>query len=102
MTIGNRIRELRKEKKLTQTDLAKLINVSQQTITKWENDIAEPSGSAVKSLANVLNVSADYILGLEEKSTVDLADEDAIFTYEGKRIPEEDLEMIKRFMRGKE
>lgn len=100
MTIGSRIRELRKEKRLTQTDLAKLINVSQQTITKWENDSAEPSGGAIKSLSNVLNTSADYILGIKEKSSIDLTDDDAIFTYEGRQIPKEDLEIIRRLMRG--
>lgn len=100
MSIGERIRELRKDKHLTQTDLAKLINVSQQTITKWENNNAEPSGTAVKSLANVLSVSSDYILGIKEKSSIDLDDDDVIFTYEGRKIPKEDIELMRRLLRG--
>lgn len=40
--IGDRIRELRTSHRLSQTELSKLLHVSQQTITKWENGKAEP------------------------------------------------------------
>ena len=100
MTIGNRIRNLRKNKHLTQTDLAKMINVSQQTITKWENDNAEPSGSAVKSLAKVLNVSSDYILGIEnEDFTVEQA-LNSVMSFDGKPMTDNDREIIEGIIRA--
>ena len=53
-------------------------------------------------LANLFNVSTDYLLGRKksESKTADLSDNETIFTYEGKEIPPEDLEYMKRILRG--
>lgn len=61
--IGDKIRELRLIHRLSQTELAKSLHVSQQVITKWENGKSEPSSSAINDLASYFNVSADYLLG---------------------------------------
>ncbi|WP_019205473.1 helix-turn-helix domain-containing protein [Limosilactobacillus ingluviei] len=71
MNMGSKIRDLRKEKRLSQTELGKLIHVSQQTVTAWENNKAEPTSSAVVQLAEVFNVSTDYLLGRPEKHKED-------------------------------
>lgn len=63
METGQIIKELRKEKKLTQTDLAKGVHVTQQTVTAWESGRAVPNANTLDALANFLNVSADYLLG---------------------------------------
>ena len=63
MMTGQRIRDLRKEKRLSQTELADVVHVSQQTITAWENDKAEPSSSAIAALADYFGVTIDYLLG---------------------------------------
>lgn len=102
--IGERIKELRKSKKMSQSELGKFIGVSQTTVTAWENGRAEPSSSYVAKLATFFNVSTDYLLGRDRKEddlkTADLADDDTIFTFEGKPIPEQDLEYMKRLLRG--
>lgn len=102
--IGERIKELRKSKKMSQSELGKFIGVSQTTVTAWENGRAEPSSSYVAKLATFFNVSTDYLLGRDPKEddlkTADLADDDTIFTFEGKLIPEQDLEYMKRLLRG--
>lgn len=102
--LGNNIKELRKQKHLTQKDLAKLMHVSQQTIGAWETERAIPGSDTLASLANLFNVSTDYLLGRDPKEddlkTADLADDDTIFTFEGKPIPEQDLEYMKRLLRG--
>lgn len=102
--IGERIKELRKSKKMSQSELGKFIGVSQTTVTAWENGRAEPSSSYVTKLATFFNVSTDYLLGRDPKEddlkTADLADDDTIFTFEGKPIPEQDLEYMKRLLRG--
>ncbi len=64
-TLGKRIKESRLAKKFTQPQLAKAIGVSNGIISIWENDINEPKASLLKSLCEVLEVSADYLLGLE-------------------------------------
>lgn len=103
--IGQTIRDLRKQRKMSQTELAKILHVSQQTVTAWETGKAEPSSSAISSLADYFDVTTDYLLGRPEKKdddakTADIEDDDVIFTYEGRRIPKEDLELIRRIMRG--
>ena len=102
--LGNNIKELRTQKHLTQKDLAKLMHVSQQTIGAWETERAIPGSDTLALLANLFNVSTDYLLGRDTKEddlkTADLADDDTIFTFEGKPIPEQDLEYMTRLLRG--
>jgi transcriptional regulator with XRE-family HTH domain len=62
-----RLRDLRRENNLTSRNLAKLLNVSQPTITRWENGLQEPSKKNVKKLASYFNVSSDYLLGLTDE-----------------------------------
>ena len=57
-----RIAELRTELKLSQTELAKKIGVSQQTISKYEQGIREPDIATLIRLAKIFNVSVDYLL----------------------------------------
>ena len=62
MTIGKRIALLRKEKGLTQEELATHMGVSPQAVSKWENDQTCPDISALPSLARLLGVSVDELL----------------------------------------
>lgn len=61
-TIGERIKELRTEKKISQAELAKSINVSSGNVGDWERDRAKPSADVLIELMNYFNVSADYLL----------------------------------------
>ncbi|MBE7082232.1 MAG: helix-turn-helix transcriptional regulator [Clostridiales bacterium] len=65
MEIAKLIKELRKEKKLTQTELAKLLNTTQDTISLWELGKSLPSVIDLVNLCKIFNVSADYLLGLQ-------------------------------------
>lgn len=102
---GLRLRDLRNEKKLTQDDLGKMLNVSGKTIGAWERDSRQPNIEAINKIASIFNVSTDYLLGNPEKKdddtkTADIEDDSIIFTYEGRQIPKEDLEFMRRLMRG--
>lgn len=66
MEIGKIIKELRLEQKLTQTQLAKLLNTTQDTISLWELGKSYPDILSVIALAKLFNVSSDYLLGLEK------------------------------------
>lgn len=63
------IQELRKNKNLTQSDLAKIFSTTQRTISNWETGRNEPPYEMLIKYAKFFNVSTDYILGLtrEEK-----------------------------------
>ena len=63
MTIGQTIKLYRKEKNLTQSELAELIGVSTQAISKWETDSGMPDISQLIPLARVLEISTDNLLG---------------------------------------
>lgn len=60
---GLRLRDLRNEKKLTQDELGKLLNVSGKTIGTWERDSRQPNIEAINKLASIFNVTTDYLLG---------------------------------------
>ena len=62
MTIGNRIAALRREKNLKQDDLAQMLEVSPQAVSKWENDQTCPDISLLPKLAKILGVSVDELL----------------------------------------
>ena len=66
MTIGQRIKELRKKQNLTQEKLADLLGVSFQAVSKWENDMNAPDLSLIAPLTRLLHVTADELLGLTE------------------------------------
>lgn len=63
MTIGKRIAILRKQKKISQTDLAKALNVAPSTIGMWETDQRALKDDSLKQLADFFDVSTDYLLG---------------------------------------
>ena len=61
-TIGNRIAKSRKEKNMTQEDLANRLGVSSQAVSKWENDASCPDISLLPQLCEVLGITADELL----------------------------------------
>lgn len=62
MTVGKRIAALRREKSLKQDDLAQVLEVSPQAVSKWENDQTCPDISLLPKLAKILGVSVDELL----------------------------------------
>lgn len=64
-TIGQRIANLRKEKGLTQEELAVKLDLSAQAVSKWENDISCPDIMLLPKLSAILGVSVDSLLGCE-------------------------------------
>ncbi|MGN1084370.1 MAG: helix-turn-helix domain-containing protein [Lachnospiraceae bacterium] len=60
-----RIRELREQRGMTQKELAEKMQVSFQTISKWENGVNMPDITHIPKLADIFGVSADVILGLQ-------------------------------------
>ena len=62
----NRLKELRKDKKISQTTLAKLLNVNEKTISRWENGESNIKPEKAEELAKIFNVSVAYLLGYSE------------------------------------
>lgn len=67
----NRLKELRKEKKLTQEELAQEIGVSKITILRWENGERQIKPEKAQQLADYFGISVGYLLGYEEAKTLE-------------------------------
>ena len=80
MSIGTNISELRREKGLTQQQLAEKLGVSGQSVSKWENDVCAPDVAQFPQLAELFGVSIDRLFGFrlsdgeEAEAIVDRAD----------------------------
>lgn len=83
MTFGERLYELRKHKNISQEELAELLDVSRQSISKWENDKAYPEMTRLLFMSEYFDVSLDYLMrgaeNVEHK-------EDAIIKYKAKNL----------------
>ena len=60
---GDNLSLLRKEKNMEQKALAKVLGVSEQTISRWENNVVEPDIKSLIKIANYFDVTTDYLLG---------------------------------------
>lgn len=69
MTLGEKIREERKKRKITQKELANRMEVSSQVISNWERDYTKPSYYDILNLSTELNISTDYLIGKKNKKT---------------------------------
>ena len=62
MTIGEKISKLRKENNYTQEQLAEILSVSRQSVSKWETDLTYPETEKIIALSKLFSCSADYLL----------------------------------------
>lgn len=65
-TIGEKIKAFREDLDMNQTELGKMVNMTQRKISYIERGKYEPSIEDIKALCNFFNVSADYLLGLKK------------------------------------
>ncbi len=65
MILGYRLRELRKENKMSQEDLGKLLGITKVSVSGYENGTRIPSLEILNGILDVFQVSADYLLGRE-------------------------------------
>lgn len=59
---GDRLKKLREDQGMTQYELAELLNVSRQSIGGYENDNVDPGIDTLVNIANIFNISLDYLL----------------------------------------
>lgn len=72
--IDERIKELRKHLKITQSELAEILGVSRSSVNAWEQGISNPSLKYLIELAKTFKTSTDYFLGLDMTATLDISD----------------------------
>jgi len=65
-TFGEKLKDLRLEKSLTQKDLAQALSITVPTLSHWECNYQEPSFKDLAAICRFFDVSADYMIGLED------------------------------------
>ena len=60
MNVGNKIIALRTEHKMSQSELAELLDVSRQTVSKWDCNISDPEIGRIKQMPTIFKVTTDY------------------------------------------
>lgn len=70
--VGERIKELRNAKRMTQHEFAERINVTKSTVSAYENGTRLPSYDVLIKIARLFKVSTDHLLGYSTKSTIDV------------------------------
>ena len=82
---ANRLKKLRKQLGLNQTQLAKRLGVSKSMISYYENKDRSPSPDVLIKLSNIFHVTTDYLLGLENEQVLKVSD-----------LSENDVEFVKQ------
>ena len=101
MTIGERIKELRNKKKLTQSDLAKQIGLSYIQIGRYEKHKSHPSSEVLQKLADALDTTTDYLMNgdSEEIASGKITDRDLIDLFKAvEELNRSDQELVKTFL----
>jgi len=84
----NVIKELRKQKKISQAKLAENIHVTQATVSRWETGEMLPTLDILTELSKYFSVSIDYILGNEQKNKPIISEDD--------ELTNENIELFKK------
>lgn len=116
MTLGKKIKSLRKSKNMTQLELAKRLGKDNSTISKWESDIYQPDADELRQIADILSTTTDFLTGrtdspveytASEKSFMDdlhLTDDELINKYkliiDGKEASEEEIKNAIKYIKA--
>ena len=96
MLIGRRIKELRKNKGLSQEKLGKMINVTKVSISCYENETRSPDLETFELLVDALDTTTDYLLGRDKLIVSE--DKEGYKTY----LSKEDLKIMKEINKNKD
>lgn len=75
-SIGETIASLRKEKGMTQNELAEKMNVTDKAVSKWERDLSCPDVNTISKLADILEVSIEELLKAKKKDNLEMKTKD--------------------------
>ncbi|MEE0928954.1 MAG: helix-turn-helix transcriptional regulator [Acutalibacteraceae bacterium] len=71
--LGDKIREIRLAKKISQVELAKMLDVTKQSVSNWENENIQPSIEMLSKIADVFNISTDFLLSRDDRRYLDVS-----------------------------
>ena len=71
--LNDRIRQLRMESGISQVEMAKMLCVSIQSVSNWENDNIQPSIEMLVKIAKLFSVSTDFLLGQDNRTFIEVS-----------------------------
>ena len=105
MQLKERIVDLATHRHMSIAELERKLNFANGSISKWDKQ--SPSAERLQAVADYFDVSTDYLLGRNDSKKgktsndpADVSNKDVVLSFEGKIIPPEDMETIRRFLRG--
>ena len=96
MEFSERLKELRKQAHLTQVELANKLGIVQSSYADWERGKKKPTQDNLVKIAQVLNVSVDYLVGNSEEKADELDNIELLFRMNSKGLTEEEKEIFKK------
>ena len=96
MEFSERLKELRKQAKLTQVELAGKLGIVQSSYADWERGKKKPTQDNLVKIAQVLNVSVDYLVGNSEEKSDDLDNIELLFRMNSKGLTDEEKAVFKK------
>ena len=96
MEFSERKKALRKQAKLTQVDVAEKLGISQPAYASWERGAKKPTQENLVKIAQILNVSVDYLVGNLEEKIDELDNIELLFRMNSKGLTDEEKEIFKK------
>ena len=96
MEFSERLKDLRKQAGLTQVDVAEKLGISQPAYASWERGVKKPTQENLVKIAQILNVSVDYLVGNKKKKTDELDNIELLFRMNSKGLTDEEKKVFKK------
>lgn len=96
MEFSERLKELRKQAHLTQVELASKLGIVQSSYADWERGKKKPTQDNLVKIAQVLNVSVDYLVGNSEENADELDNIELLFRMNSKGLTKEEKAVFKK------
>lgn len=96
MEFSERLKELRKQAGLTQVELAGKLGIVQSSYADWERGKKKPTQENLVKIAQILNVSVDYLVGNSEEKTDELDNIELLFRMNSKGLSDEEKKVFKK------
>lgn len=96
MEFSDRLKDLRRQAGLTQVDVAEKLGISQPAYASWERGVKKPTQENLVKIAQILNVSVDYLVGNSEEKLDELDNIELLFRMNSKGLTEEEKAVFKK------
>ena len=96
MEFSERLKDLRKQAGLTQVSVAEKLGISQPAYASWERGVKKPTQDNLVKIAQILNVSVDYLVGISKEKSDELDNIELLFRMNSKGLTKEEKEIFKK------